>query len=141
MRSLTKSEREELLSELRQEDNKKYADRIRTVLLLDKAWPIEQIAEVLFISIPSIHRYRKPYEEGGVKQLIQDGNFSKRTSLSSDDLSTLEDTFSTAGWTKLPFLVRKGYDLFMSLPRKITRSKRGVLRTKILRSTITTGTN
>ena len=41
MRSLTKIEREELLSELRREDNKKYADRIRTILLFDKAWPIE----------------------------------------------------------------------------------------------------
>ena len=95
MRSLTKTEREELLSELRREDNKKYADRIRTILLLDKAWPIEQIAEALFLSISSIHRYRKSYEEGGVEQLIQDGYFGKRTSLSSDELSTLEDTLNT----------------------------------------------
>ena len=95
MRSLTKTEREELLSELRREDNKKYADRIRTILLLDKAWPIEQIAEALFLSISSTHRYRKSYEEGGVEQLIQDGYIGKRTSLSSDELSTLEDSLKT----------------------------------------------
>ena len=96
MRSLTKTEREELLSELRREDNKKYADRIRTILLLDRDWPIEQIAEALFLSISSIHRYRKSYEEGAVEQLIHDGYFfGKRTSLSSDELSTLEDSLNT----------------------------------------------
>jgi len=52
-------------------------------------------AEALFLSISSIHRCRKSYEEGGVEQLIQDGYFGKRTSLSSDELSTLEDTLNT----------------------------------------------
>ena len=73
MRNLTKSEREELISDLRREDIKKYADRIRTILLLDQGWSIERIAEALFISLSSIHRYRKSYEQGGIEQLIQDG--------------------------------------------------------------------
>ena len=51
MRSLTKIEREELILDLRREDIKKYADRIRTILLLDQGWSVEQIAEALFISV------------------------------------------------------------------------------------------
>ena len=81
MRNLTKSEREELISDLRREDLKKYADRIRTILLLDQGWSIERIAEALFISHSSIHRYRKSYEQGGIEQLIQDGYLANAQAL------------------------------------------------------------
>ena len=125
MRNLTKSEREELISDLRREDIKKYADRIRTILLLDQGWSIERIAEALFISLSSIHRYRKSYEQGGIEQLIQDGYFGKRTSLSSDELSILE-----AALNKQRFLSSKEVVAFIIEEFKVEYSVSGV--TKLL---------
>ena len=46
---LTREQREELLSELRLERNRKYADRIRVILLLDKGKSAAKIAEYLFL--------------------------------------------------------------------------------------------
>ena len=45
---LTISEREGLLSELHLEKNRKYADRIRIILLLDEGEPISKVAKYFF---------------------------------------------------------------------------------------------
>ena len=46
---LTKEQREELLSELRLERNRKFADRIRVILLLDTGETSSDIARFLFL--------------------------------------------------------------------------------------------
>ena len=43
---LTEEQREELLSELRLERNRKFADRIRVILLLDKGKFATKISEI-----------------------------------------------------------------------------------------------
>ena len=47
---LTKAEKKELLSELSREREKKYADRIRIILLLDQGEPMVKIAEYFFLT-------------------------------------------------------------------------------------------
>jgi len=69
---LTKPERQELLSELRRESNRKFADRIRVILLLDQGKSFAQIAEFLFIDEGSVRNYKKRYKEGGIEKLVND---------------------------------------------------------------------
>ena len=69
---LTKEQREELLSEFRLEKNRKYADRIRVILLLDKGKPAIKIAEYLFLDESTVRNYEKRYKEGGLEKLVND---------------------------------------------------------------------
>src|SRR5215217_937076 len=85
MRRLTPHERQELEEELRREDVRKYADRIRVILLLDQGWTAKKIAEALFLDRSTIHRYSISYLEGGLEQLITDGYYGRRSLLSKNE--------------------------------------------------------
>ncbi len=63
---LSKEQRQELLDELKIESSRRYADRIRVILLLDKRWTYKKIAEALFIDESTIANYKKRYREGGL---------------------------------------------------------------------------
>ena len=78
---LDKKQRQELLDELRIERSKRYADRIRVILLLDDDQTYKNIAKFLFIDEASIANYRKRYIEGGLEALILDEYCTKRTKL------------------------------------------------------------
>ena len=58
---LTEEQKKELLSELRFEKNRKYADRIRTILLLNKGEPISKIAEYFYLTDNSVRNYKNRY--------------------------------------------------------------------------------
>ena len=69
---LTKEQRKELLSELRLEKSRKFADRIRVILLLNKGKPAIKIAEYLFLDETTVRNYEKRYKEGGLEKLVND---------------------------------------------------------------------
>jgi transposase len=69
---LSTDERNELLEELRPERSRKYADRIRVILLLDDGQPYKDIDKFLFLDEGSILNYRKRYKNGGLEELIND---------------------------------------------------------------------
>lgn len=48
------------------------ADRIKAILLIDKGYGYEQIAEILLMDADSIRRWYKDYEAGGITQLLSD---------------------------------------------------------------------
>jgi len=79
---LNKFKRNELLSEHKLEKNKRFADRIKTILLLDKGYSFAQISEILFIDEKTARNYKKSYLDGGLEQLIEDGYSGKATKLS-----------------------------------------------------------
>ena len=79
---LTLEQRSELLHELKVERHAKYSDRIKVILLLDKGWTHEKIAEALFLDEGTIRNYRKRYVEGGVFGLVTDIHSGKRCQLS-----------------------------------------------------------
>jgi DNA-binding NarL/FixJ family response regulator len=56
---LDKIQRQELIDELKTERSRRYAGRIRVILLLDQKWTYKNIAEVLFINEGTIANYRK----------------------------------------------------------------------------------
>ena len=78
---LDKSQRQELLSELQIERSRRYADRIRVILLLDDNETYKNISKFLFLDEGSIANYRKRYKEGGLEGLILDDYCTKRTRL------------------------------------------------------------
>ena len=86
---LTKEQREELLSELRLERNRKFADRIRVILLLDKGKPAIKIAEYLFLDESTVRNYEKRYKEGGLEKLVNDYYMGRSSYLSSEEQSKL----------------------------------------------------
>ena len=69
---LTEEQKKEFLSELRLEKNRKYADRIRVILLLDKGEPISKIAEYFYLTDNSVRNYKNRYKQDGLKGLLND---------------------------------------------------------------------
>jgi len=88
---LSQSERNELLQELKIEDKRRYADRIRVILLLDQEWTYKKIAEALFIDEGTIANYRKRYVNGGLEELINDYYHGKKAALSEKELKILSN--------------------------------------------------
>ena len=86
---LTEKEREELLSELSREREKKYADRIRIILLLDQGEPMIKIAEYFFLTERSIINYKNRYKKGGLEQLLNDYYIGRSSYLSPEEQSKL----------------------------------------------------
>ena len=58
---LTEIERTELLSRHRTEKEKRIADRIKAVLLLDEGWSYEDIAKALFLDDSTVRAHVKKY--------------------------------------------------------------------------------
>jgi transposase len=115
---LSKEQVKELRNELRIEDKRKYADRIRVILLLDKGWTYQKISEALFLDEGSITNNLKRYNEGGIEGLILDfhqGGTTKLTSFQEQELAThLENKIYTAT-KEIIFYVRKTYKVKFTL--------------------------
>ena len=73
MNFLDKKEREEIQARHRLEKDGKIRDRIKTVLLSDKGWSCEKIAEALLISERSIRNHISEYARSKkVDQVVED---------------------------------------------------------------------
>ncbi len=59
---LGEEERQDLLEQHRKERDKRICDRIKAVLLYDKGWSYQQIAEALFISHEAVRQHTLDYE-------------------------------------------------------------------------------
>lgn len=86
---LNSQERKELLSELKIEKKRKYADRIRVILLLDQNWTYQKISEALFLDEATIANYLKRYKSGGIEELINDFYHGKKSMLSQKEQEIL----------------------------------------------------
>ena len=71
-RFLTKKQRRELLNELRRERERKFADRLRVILLIDDGRRYQDIAAFLFLDEKTVSNWKERYEEGGVEKLVND---------------------------------------------------------------------
>lgn len=69
---LTKKERKVLRRQHRLEHERRYADRIKALLLWDEGWTFEEVSHVLLLDEKTIRRYRKWYEEEGLERLLND---------------------------------------------------------------------
>lgn len=90
MRSfLSKTQRKELLHELRIERERKFADRIRVILLIDEGRRHQDIAAFLFLDEKTIANWKKRYEEGGVEKLVNDHYMGRICLLTEDQIIKL----------------------------------------------------
>ena len=86
---LTEEQKKELLSELRREKNRKYADRIRTILLLDKGKSAAKISEYLFLDEGTVRNYKNHYKQGSIKGLLNDYHTGRSSYLSEKEKKKL----------------------------------------------------
>lgn len=86
---LSKNKRKNLLSELRLERNRRFADRIRVILLLDQGKIASQIAEFLFLDEGSVRNYKRRYEEGGIEELVNDNYIGRSSFLNEEQKKVL----------------------------------------------------
>ena len=86
---LNRKQRKELLKELNLERIRRYADRIRVILLLDQGWAYKKIAEALFLDEGTVGNYKKRYKLGGIEGLINDDYLGKKSMLTEKDLKVL----------------------------------------------------
>ena len=82
---LDKKQRQELIDELKIERSRRYADRIRVILLLDDHKTYKSISEYLFLDDGTIANYKKRYREGGLEGLILDNYCTRRKKLSEKE--------------------------------------------------------
>jgi len=92
---LTKKERLMLLLELRLERYRRYADRIRVVLLLDEGRSAKSISEYLFMNEKTVRHYCNSYNRGGLEELIHDDYKGKEFRLNEVQRANLVSHLST----------------------------------------------
>lgn len=70
----------------------RYADRIKTILLLDANWEVRKISEALLLDPNTIRRYKELYESGGLEKLCSDSYLGRTSNLNSqqEELLALE---------------------------------------------------
>jgi transposase len=86
---LAPEEREILIEAHRAERNKRQADRIKTLLLLDEGRTYEEVAKILLLDDSTIRRYETEYQEGGPDNLLEDdyrGGMSALAALQEEEL-------------------------------------------------------
>ncbi len=117
---LDKDSRQELIDELKVERSRRYADRIRVILLLDQQWTYKKIAEALFIDEGTIANYKKRYREGGLEGLIIDDYKTRRTKLNEFEELELADSIES-----MTFLSTKEIVTFIKKKYKVKYSISG----------------
>ena len=68
---------------------RRFADRIKAVLLIDSGWTYEEVAEALFLDDATVRRYLQAYQAEGVTGLVKDaykGGVSKLTAFEENEL-------------------------------------------------------
>ncbi|MCY4644976.1 MAG: IS630 family transposase [Bacteriovoracales bacterium] len=88
---LTLKQRQELLDELKLERIRRYADRLRVILLLDEGQTYKNIAKFLFLDEGTIGNYKKRYKKGGIEGLINDQYFGRKAMLSPKEMAILSN--------------------------------------------------
>ena len=88
---LSEKEREELRFAHRVENMRRYADRIKTLLLLDAGWSQAKIAEALLIDEKTVRQYRELYGEGKIDRLCDDNYQGSKSNLSEKQIQELQD--------------------------------------------------
>jgi transposase len=92
---LTKTQRQELLGELSLESNRRFADRIRVILLIDDGKKMRDIAEFLFLDEGTVRNWRRRYEEGGIERLLNDHYMGRVALLDEQQVAELSKELSS----------------------------------------------
>ena len=86
---LSNSEVKELKALHKREPNRKFADRIKTVILLNDGWNYSQISKILLLDDQTVINYEKYYLESGLDGLLKfncKGGISRLTKTQENEL-------------------------------------------------------
>lgn len=87
---LDEKKKAELLAFLRLEKNRRRADRIRVILLMDNGESAADIAKFLFLDEGTVRNYKIRYEKGGLQKLVSDNYIGRRSFLSEEQRKELK---------------------------------------------------
>lgn len=90
MLKLTTKQRQELITLHRHTKDRRQADRIKTILLLDQDWEYRRIAEALFLDDSTLRSYVEQYETSGLGGLLLDKFTGGKKQLSEAQLEALK---------------------------------------------------
>ena len=69
---------------------KRHADRIKTILLLNDGWRYEQIAKALLLDDATLRRYLKLYQDEGLDALVENRYKGKNAKLTEEQCAALK---------------------------------------------------
>lgn len=102
---LTDNDREYLRMKHRQMNEKRYADRIKAILLLDEEFAYEKVAQWLMLDDDTIRNYYRQYEQDGIESLLKDEHKGKDCYLSKQQLEELDAHIQDSIYTDSKALV------------------------------------
>jgi len=70
---------------------KRPADRIKAIMLLDMGWDFYQVAKALFIDVSTVYQYLHTYQNEGLESLIKDDYKGGTSKLSKEQESQLKE--------------------------------------------------
>lgn len=88
---LTDQEVKELENKHRQCKEKRQADRIKTILSLNKGYSFQQVSEILLLDDSTLRNYYGEYTEGGVKRLLEDNYSGGASRMSCQQIQALDE--------------------------------------------------
>jgi len=86
---LTQQEREQIKQLHRNCQKRRYADKLKALLLLDKGFSCVEVGEMLLLDDDTIRKYREQYLSFGAESLLQDNNKGGFSYLDSKQLALL----------------------------------------------------
>lgn len=104
--------------------DKKTADRIKAILLVDKGYTYRQIEEILLIDERTLGRYKKAFQEKGVSGLMSDnykGGFFK---ISDEQITLLKQELDTK-----PYSTAQEICSFVRKQFKVSYTPQGMVQT------------
>lgn len=87
---LTDKEREKIKQLHRKCTVRRYADKLKALLLLDKGFSCIEVGEILLLDDDTVRKYRGQYINLGVESLLDDNNNGRSAKLTDDELKMLE---------------------------------------------------
>jgi transposase len=96
---LTQEERIKIKQLHRSCKQRKHADKLKAVLMLDAGFSCVEVGKILLLDDDTIRKYRNTYLSQGTQSLLSDNNKGTKTLLKPKELETLEKHLTTNTYT------------------------------------------
>ncbi|GIU70491.1 MAG: IS630 family transposase [Candidatus Woesearchaeota archaeon] len=115
---LTEEQKDIIKKQHRAIKNKKIADRLKAILLLNDGYTYEQVAHILLLDETTIRNYIKRYREKGIEGLIEDNYQGKIPFLNEEQIQELDEHLSQKVYTTIKEIreyIKKRFGIYYSL--------------------------
>ena len=109
---LSQEERQKIKRLHRKVKERRFADRLKSILLLDDDFTCQEIGRILLLDDDTIRNYRKQYLEAGIESLLSDSFKGRQSYLTKEQLAILEQHLSKKVYTSIAEIIAKVKELF-----------------------------